>query len=105
MDRKTQRKNIKERENPILGERSKTVFIARTSYVHTGSRTGNNYCSSCVDWWGMMEPKDMDDKCPKCNGTIEYTNRYDSKTQRIIYECQSCGRTFVPVLRLVEVDE
>ena len=39
MDRKTQRKNIKERESPILGERSKTVFIARTSYVHTGSRT------------------------------------------------------------------
>ena len=52
-----------------------------------------------------MEPKDMDDKCPKCNGSIEYTNRYDSKTQRIIYECQSCGRIFVPVLRLVEVDE
>ncbi len=42
MDRKTQRKNIKERENPILGERSKTALIetCKLSYVHTGSRTG-----------------------------------------------------------------
>ena len=74
------------------------MFIA---YVHTGSRTGITIARAVC----IMELKDMDDKCPKCNGTMEYTNRYDSKTQKIIYECQSCGGTYMPVLRLVEVDE
>jgi len=32
--------------------------------------------------------------CPKCNGSLEYTNRFDEKTHKVLYECQSCYRLF-----------
>lgn len=33
--------------------------------------------------------------CPNCGGTLEYTNWYDEKTQKVMYKCYKCSRLFI----------